>query len=55
MVAATALKIWCRDHLQWHDLPTKFRKNIPVVSEVDRGERHREMIDYELISIFFLL
>jgi hypothetical protein len=26
MVAATALKLWHRGHLQWHDLPSEFYK-----------------------------
>jgi hypothetical protein len=26
MVASTTLKLWCRGHLQWYDLPTEFKK-----------------------------
>jgi hypothetical protein len=37
MVAATALKLWRRGHLQWHGLPTEFNKNIPTGSKVDGG------------------
>jgi hypothetical protein len=38
MVIATALKLWHRGHLQWHDLRTEFYKNIPIGSEVDGGQ-----------------
>jgi hypothetical protein len=37
MVAATALKLWHRVHIQWHDLPTECHKNVPAGSEVDGG------------------
>jgi hypothetical protein len=53
MVAATAL--WLRGHLRWHDLLTKFHKNLPVCSEVDRGDSqtqtHRQ--DGDFISLHF--
>jgi hypothetical protein len=38
MVAATALKTWRRGHLQWHELPTKFHKNLPIYSEIETGK-----------------
>jgi hypothetical protein len=37
MVAATALGIRHGGHLQWHDLPTEFRKSLPIGSKVDMG------------------
>jgi hypothetical protein len=48
MVATTALKLWHRGNLQWHDIPTKFHKNLPIVSKVDRGE-HRQ--DGDLVGL----
>jgi hypothetical protein len=52
MVATTALKLWYRGHLQWHDLPTKFHKNLPLGSDVDwEWGRHTEAGD--LISLLF--
>jgi hypothetical protein len=38
MVEGTGLKVRRRDHLQWHDLPTKFHKNLPIGSNVIMGE-----------------
>jgi hypothetical protein len=38
MVAATALKLCCHGHLQWHDLYTEFNKNVLIGSEVGGGE-----------------
>jgi hypothetical protein len=37
MIAATALKLWRRGHLQWQCLHTEFHKNLPFGSKVDRG------------------
>jgi hypothetical protein len=30
-------KLWLRDHLQWHVLPTEFRKNLQIRSKVTGG------------------
>jgi hypothetical protein len=27
-------RVWCRGHLRWYDLPTKFYENVPVDSKV---------------------
>jgi hypothetical protein len=51
MVAATALKIRHRAHLQWHDLPTEFHKNLPTDSEADGGQTHKQ--DGDLKSLYF--
>jgi hypothetical protein len=52
MVAATALKLWIRGCLQWHDLSTEFHKNLPVGSEVDSGgQTYRQ--DGDVISLHF--
>jgi hypothetical protein len=37
MIAAPALKLWLRGHLQWHDFFTAFHKNLLIGSEVDGG------------------
>jgi hypothetical protein len=42
MVAATALQIWRRGHLQWHGLPTECHKDVPVGSEVYGGDRQTD-------------
>jgi len=34
MVEAMRLKKWCRGHLQWRHLPTKFHKKPPIGSKV---------------------
>jgi hypothetical protein len=44
MVAATALKLLFRGHLQRHDLLTEFRKNVPNDSKVDGGAYTGRMI-----------
>jgi hypothetical protein len=54
MVAATALKLWLRGHLQYHNLLTEFHKNLPIGSEVGTGgQTHRQRGD--LISLHFPL
>jgi hypothetical protein len=43
MVEVTGLKVWLRDHLQWHDLSTEFHKNLPIGSKViRRGHTDRQ-------------
>jgi hypothetical protein len=37
MVEGTDVKVRRRGHLQWHDLPTEFHKNLPIGSKVIRG------------------
>jgi hypothetical protein len=37
MVADTTLKLQCRGHLQWHDIQTKFHKNLPIGLKVYGG------------------
>jgi hypothetical protein len=37
VVEGTGLKRTCRGHLQWHDLPTEFHKNLPIGSKVISG------------------
>jgi hypothetical protein len=37
MVEGTGLKSRRRSHLQWHDFPTEFHKNLPIGSKVIRG------------------
>jgi hypothetical protein len=60
MVAATALKLCCHGHLQWHDLYTEFHKNVPVGSEVGGGGQalthkhtHTHRQDGDHISVHF--
>jgi hypothetical protein len=36
-VETTALKIWRRDHLKWHDRLAEFHKNLRTGSKVIRG------------------
>jgi hypothetical protein len=52
MVAATALKLWSLSHLQWHDLPTEFHKNLPIGSEVYSGDRQTHGMVISLAHIF---
>jgi hypothetical protein len=47
---ATALKLWLRGHLQWHDLPTEFLKNLPVGSKVDRWTNRKGDLINQLFS-----
>jgi hypothetical protein len=48
MVADTSPKLWRRGHLQWHDLITEFHKNLPIRSEVQRGDKHTDrMVIYK--------
>jgi hypothetical protein len=42
MVAATALKLWRRGHLQWHNHPSEFHKNLPIGSKVEGRARHMQ-------------
>jgi hypothetical protein len=52
MVKGTGLKSRRRGHLQWHDLPTEFYKNLSMGSKVIRGDTDRQTGD--LISLTFL-
>jgi hypothetical protein len=54
MVEGTALKVWRRGHLQWHDLPTKFQKNLPIGSKVIWADTHTDRQTGDLISLTFL-
>jgi hypothetical protein len=47
-------KLWRRGHLQWHDLTTEFHKNLPLGSEVDRGDRYRHT-DRMVITLAYFL
>jgi hypothetical protein len=52
MVAATSLKTWRLDHLQWHDLPTEFhKKSTNTFKSQLRRQTHRQ--DGDLISLHF--
>jgi hypothetical protein len=48
-VKAVGLKLWCWDHLQWHDLPTKFHKNLLTGSKFVGGGRQES----DLIGLLF--
>jgi hypothetical protein len=52
MVAATALKLRSRSHLQWHGLPTEVHKNQSVGPELDREDRHTERMVISLAYLF---
>jgi hypothetical protein len=45
MAEGTGLKVRRRGHLQWHDLPTEFHKNLPVGSKVIKGEHTDRQTD----------
>jgi hypothetical protein len=57
MVAATALKLWRRGHLQWHVLPTEFHTNLPLVQKLmgDKAYTHKHRQNGNLISLLFSL
>jgi hypothetical protein len=50
MVEGTGLKVLRRGHVQWHDLPTEFHKNLPIGSKVIRGDKQTD----GFISLTFL-
>jgi hypothetical protein len=54
MVEGMGLKLRCQGHLQWHDLPTKFHKNLSIGSEVIRGDTQTDRQTGYLISLTFL-
>jgi len=55
MAEATVLKLWHRGHLQWHDLPTEFHKNLPTDLKVDKGRKtHRQDGDFIISLCIFL-
>jgi hypothetical protein len=45
MVAATALKLWHRGHLQWHDFPNEFYRNYQLLKKCIGGQTHRQAGD----------
>jgi hypothetical protein len=53
-------KVRRRGHLQWHDLPTEFHKNLPIGLKVIGGDTHRQTDRQtdrqtgDLISLTFL-
>jgi hypothetical protein len=53
MVAVTALKLWLRGHLQWHDLPTEFHNNLRNDSKVI-GDRYTDRMVIILAYTFAL-
>jgi hypothetical protein len=52
MVTAMTLKLWCQGHLQWHNLPTEFHKNLPIGSQVDGRDKHTDRMVISLAYIF---
>jgi hypothetical protein len=48
--------VWLRGLLQWHDLPTEFRKYVYILisSKVVRGDRQTVKHKGDLISLTFL-
>jgi hypothetical protein len=53
MLAATALKLRRRGHLQWHDLRTVFHKIYKFVQKLIRGtDRHTDRMAISLTYIF---
>jgi hypothetical protein len=60
MVGGTGLISRRRGHLQWHDLPNEFHKNLPLGSKVIRGDTDREtdrQVDRQagdIVSLTFL-
>jgi hypothetical protein len=54
MVEGTGLKVWRRGHLQWHNVPTKFHKNLEIGSKVIRGDTQTDRQTGDLISLTFL-
>jgi hypothetical protein len=58
MVEGAGLKVWCRGHLQWHDLPTEFHKYLSIGSKVIRRDtqidRWTDRQTGDLISLTFL-
>jgi hypothetical protein len=47
-------KVWRRGHLQWHDIPTEFHKNLPIGSKVIEGDTQTDGQTGTLISLTFL-
>jgi hypothetical protein len=54
IVKGTRLGVRRRGHLQWHDLPTEFHKNLPIVSKVIRGDTQIDRQTGYLMGLTFL-
>jgi hypothetical protein len=54
MVESTGWKVLRRGHLQWHDVPTEFHKNLLIGSKVIKGGRGADRQIDDLISLTFL-
>jgi hypothetical protein len=39
--------------VQWHDVSTEFNKNLPIGSEIDRGDRQTHRRNGDVISLHF--
>jgi hypothetical protein len=53
-IESMGFKIIASSPLEWHHLTTKFHKNLPIVSNVDRGrKRHADSVVISL-AYFFL-